>query len=460
MENRKIGRILKRTILTLLVTAFFAEVEKNAYASANCGLRHLAPRTGVERVNEDYQTLADPEKNLGVNLSRLAGDMGREVTATDLAELTAAFDAYLKKAAVGTDGRPNAFAADNVNHVALHYRDLERYRKQIDELFRAEGDKLSPTDVALLNAAAHDIGKVAENVGLVSPEVAAVYNAATKDAGPQAFLLKIILGHDGLTMEGIRQAVKKFGAEKGWGPLQTERMIRLLQAASARHNAGYDKLANNKETGEFHFWQTMFPQFAAAMEKVGVDVTKEYPAATGGWMPSLLAMVDRGTSLHPSFVEKIAGQGNFEWSAKSVGGLLKSNALSVNREIESIGRELERHLPSGQKIETFALYRQYQKMAADAEKLGEAILAMNDFSRPYEGRPAVAQGEETGYVYYRQGNGDWYRVEKSGLLQKYEGQQWRVQTVEANLSAAQILMRKLVGYKPIDSSAPRLSTAR
>lgn len=409
---------------------------------------------GAARVTHLYDALQNPEQVLNVRLATLSTDLGKQLTPGELNALTATFHDYLL-AAKGNGEKPNAFAADNVNHVALHYRDLEKHRAEIDALFRAPGDTHAPTDVALLNAAAHDIGKIAELVGMVSPDVLQTYNAAVADAGPQAFLLKTILGHDGLTMDGIANAVKKFGAEKHWSAEKTSEVTKLLQAASARHNAGYDKLANNKETGEFHFWQTMFPQFAAAMAKQGVKVTSEYPAATGGWMPSLLAMVDRGTSLHPSFVEKIAGQGNFAWTADSVGGLLRSNARSVRSEIQSIGQELQKRLPPGKKIEGFALYKQYMDMADSAEKLGESILKMNDFGNAFAGRPPVAEAEQKTFVYYRKDNGDWYRVEKSGLLQKYEGQAWRIETVDSQLSAAQILMQKLIGYPPIDAAPPR-----
>jgi len=425
-------------------------------ASAVCDFAQLDP-AAVAKVEHYYRTTADPERELGVKLKSLGQSFLGQLTPREVEELTQYFHGYLVKATTNPDGTPNSFASDNLKHVSLHYRDLENSKDEINRYFGSPGDGGRSADLALMVAAAHDLGKISETSGLISPGVNQVYSAAVKDLPPGvAFFIKTILGHDGLSMDGIEQAVGQYAKDQNWSAEKTETVIKLLKASIARHNAGYGTLADDPAQGIEHFWQNKYRLFIDKMEALGLKLPREYPAAAGGWMPGLLAMVDRGTSLHPSFVEKIAGQGGFAWNGKSVGTLLRGNARSVRQEIDAIAKELNSHVAEGKRIEDFGPYRRYLQLANEAESLGERILAMNDFSQAYPGRPEVDSSEIENYVYYAK-QGVWYRVHGNGLLQRFNPQgngAWQIETVNPGFNAPQILMQTLIGYPAINTNPP------
>lgn len=423
--------------------------------------RGTSASASQRRVQDLYNILFNVETALPhVNLRTLSTQLHQSLNPTEVRELTHFFDSILREAA-----QNSPFAADNLNHVALHYRDLERHRDAIQQFFGGTDETRLLVNVALLNAAAHDIGKIADLVGYTSPECRALFDSFRQGRPPnQQLLFTTILGHDVLTMDGIEQAVRRFGrsGERNWSEQRIQTLTQLLQAASARHNAGYGQLPNDSTNGVFHFWQTTFPQLATVLRASGLQVPDQYPAARGGWMPVILAMVDRGTALHPSFVEKVAGQGNFVWSGDSVGGLLRNNARSVRLEIEAIATELARNMDQGRRLSDFTLYQQYERMAREAEELGNNIIAMNNFSSAYPNRPNIPEAERTGHVYFRRPNGTWYRVSSAGTAQTYNAGtgHWgpaNFSGIPSGLSAAQVLMRFVIGYEPINSSTPRFS---
>lgn len=322
---------------------------------------------GKRRVQKFYDILKDPEGTLDLDLSRISIEIRTILSEGDVKHLTALFHALLVRATRNLDGTQNPFAIANLKHVSLHYRDIENARNEINDFFKQRGENQNLADIALLNAAAHDIGKVAEILGIISLETKDVYDAVASEHPSQAFFLKTILGHDGLTMDGIEKTVSVFAKGRRISAEKAHRLTSLLQAASARHNGGYGELPNDFQSGLFHFWQLHFPQFANALREQGIDVPNQYPTVCGGWVPVLLALIDRGTSLHPSFIEKIANEGDFELRGDTPKQLICNNARSVMAEIDCIGRELQKYITNGKSIAEFSLYKKYAKIASLAE---------------------------------------------------------------------------------------------